>query len=466
MYSVQKPRSAMIVDSDSAFLQEMKDDPKASMSPPVIARTGKEAQLTFANLDIPIAGLFVNINVTTPEGGPGGTSVIKFAHQLRPSTPIYILLDEGISIEIEDFKSLGVRNSITKPVTYTKMLELVAPHAIMFDQSAMQAKKNTDVVGKETVADDSEFVAIRASDFVSGKICSFNIYYRFASGKYIKILAAGDSFAPERLSVYLQKGAEFFHLRKEDQSAYLSYCNQIASKVVQSKTISVAVKTGQALNYGQETLSFLKSQGLSESNLSHATNFVENVHNVVSQMGMRKSEVLKNFFKNVEGYEHGVSVSMITSLLANVSGIESESIVQIVGIASLLHDIGLYSLPPELHHEDESQMTKEQFELYRTHTEIGADLLKKIPGTHPTVIQAVLQHHERRGKKAFRTSGKPTSMNRIAELIGIADEYILLMKLAKADPKIDIHQQLEKNVFPCFSSTVVEAFRSVFFVEN
>jgi len=465
MYS-NRPKSPLIVDINDQFIFELTDNPQAKHNPPLIARTGKEAQLIIANSEIQIAGVFVNPGFYSDkrDNGPGPISVIKFSKKHRMSVPIYILngKDENDELVKLDFHELGVKQVLEFPITYTMILELVAPHVITFDP-LKKSKAKVDRLDSEVNDQDSDFIAIRAADFVSGSISHFSVYAKTGSGRYLKILHAQDAFDPKRLESYRKKGVDHFYIRKEDQEQHLKFVAQISNNILNKNLGSVSIQAAQTLNYGQETIQFLQDQGISESRLSHAANFVGNIREVVSKMA-NENTLISKLMEDLIGYEHGVSVSMITSLMAHHTGIESANAVQIVGISSLLHDLGLVGAELGLEYEDISKMTKEQLEMYYAHPRVGSEMMAKVPGTHPTVIQAIAQHHERRGAKAFDpTATRPKAISGIAEMIGLANEYLDLAHKIKTDSSIDIKQYMEKEVYRGFSIDTVEAFKKALF---
>ena len=131
-------------------------------------------------------------------------------------------------------------------------------------------------------------------------------------------------------------------------------------------------------------------------------------------------------------------------------------------MASLCHDIGLMQMPPEVQTEDESKMTEPMRALYRTHPTVAAGILASIPGVDPAVIQAVTQHHDRRDKSGFSNRAQASTLHRVAEMVGIADEYVRLMEKTKVDPNFDVYKEMEKTILPGFSRSIVDAFKKVF----
>ncbi len=94
---------ALIVDPDPEFLDSIAKDakglhgPRLSALEPLLALTGADAQRLLSERDCELAGIFVNPRVARP----GGISVIRCAHQLRPGTPIFLLSDPAPGGDLE-----------------------------------------------------------------------------------------------------------------------------------------------------------------------------------------------------------------------------------------------------------------------------------------------------------------------------------------------------------------------------
>ena len=120
------------------------------------------------------------------------------------------------------------------------------------------------------------------------------------------------------------------------------------------------------MNHGREISSFLSAHGVDGAYLNHASEFIKNAHHMAVE-AKKENSYIDELLSNLSAYEQSVGTTMIASVLAHAMGLNSESPVKIVGMAALLHNVGLLRLPAELHSEDENQMTASQLALYRTH---------------------------------------------------------------------------------------------------
>lgn len=330
---------------------------------------------------------------------------------------------------------------------------------------ALEPNKSDQIQPDAVVsAEDAGFVPIPAEGFVSGSKSAFDVFVRLSSGRYLKLLKAGDGFTPDRLENYTKKGVTHFYIKKEASEAYRKYSETLTTAALGSKTLSTELKIGQVFNQGNMIMGTLAAQGVTEENLQYASKFIGNVRELVQQLDPEKDELFNSFFSNVATAEHGVGTSMLAGILAYVVEIRMERPVQIVGMAALLHDIGLTKLPETLWAEDEAQMSEQEKALYRTHPKIGADLLRQTKVIDPAALQAIEQHHMRlHGAEGFPEKSPITPMPRVSEIVGICEEFNRLLQKSKMNPSTQLLAELENRVFPGFSKQIVYAFRTAFF---
>lgn len=89
-------------------------------------------------------------------------------------------------------------------------------------------------------------------------------------------------------------------------------------------------------------------------------------------------------FRNGESGPHVLHIRTITEVLLNrlVQKTDRYSLtqedIQLISSASALHDIGKVSIPDEIINKP-GKLTKEEFEIMKSHTTVGADILHDLP---------------------------------------------------------------------------------------
>jgi putative nucleotidyltransferase with HDIG domain len=121
-----------------------------------------------------------------------------------------------------------------------------------------------------------------------------------------------------------------------------------------------------------------------------------------------------------DGREHAARVSRLAAALGDELGITGQALLD-VERGALLHDIGKIDMPVSILYKP-APLDDAEWEIIRTHPQVGYDLLRKIPSLHG-VAEIVLASHE-----AFDGSGYPRGLEGEAIPIGarilaVSDSY-------------------------------------------
>ena len=151
-------------------------------------------------------------------------------------------------------------------------------------------------------------------------------------------------------------------------------------------------------------------------------------------MGMVESLSTAIEFRSDESGEHVRRIHDITTyLLTNTplgQGIPPDRI-RLIGIGAITHDVGKISIPDAILNKP-GRLTPEEFELMKSHTVKGAELLSKIPQMreHPAYSYAydiALHHHERWDGKGYPEGLVGDQISIWSQIVSLADVYDALV---------------------------------------
>jgi HD-GYP domain-containing protein (c-di-GMP phosphodiesterase class II) len=151
-------------------------------------------------------------------------------------------------------------------------------------------------------------------------------------------------------------------------------------------------------------------------------------------------------------FRHNVNVSAIAALIATWLKFPQESI-SAIALAGLLHDVGKSQLPPEILNKP-YRLAPNDYELYKTHTTIGYDLVSKIPNIAQSILAGIMDHHEREDGSGYPNQLRSEDIHPYAKIIAVADlfdesltincetpgavsPYLSLSKIRDEIPRID-----------------------------
>ena len=120
-------------------------------------------------------------------------------------------------------------------------------------------------------------------------------------------------------------------------------------------------------------------------------------------------------------YLHSISVSALMILFGRHLGFD-EAVVQMLGTAGLLHDVGKLEIPLEVLNK-EGRLTEDEISMIRDHPVKGHAILSRQEGMSEIVLDVCLNHHERIDGKGYphRLSGSQVSLH--ARVAAICDVY-------------------------------------------
>ena len=117
---------------------------------------------------------------------------------------------------------------------------------------------------------------------------------------------------------------------------------------------------------------------------------------------------------------HSLRVAVYSMLIAAELGFDADELENIRQIG-LLHDIGKIGVPDSILSKPK-QLTEEEYNIMKTHVDIGGEILKDF--THiKNVADGAKYHHERYDGKGYNTGLKGEEIPLTARIIGLADAF-------------------------------------------
>lgn len=137
-------------------------------------------------------------------------------------------------------------------------------------------------------------------------------------------------------------------------------------------------------------------------------------------LGMVQALVALQETRHQTAGQHARDVALLSIKLAQALGL-SEPEAYLTGLAGLLHDLGMVTLPDTVLFKQE-QLTAEEQALVAKHPLIGADALNRIPALNP-VAMLVRAHHEHIDGSGYPDGLKGEEIPLGARILAVADAY-------------------------------------------
>jgi len=158
---------------------------------------------------------------------------------------------------------------------------------------------------------------------------------------------------------------------------------------------------------------------------------------------------------------HQRQVANLASAIAGRMGILREQI-DSIHLAGTIHDIGKMQVPTEILSKC-GKLTKLEFDMIKTHSQAGYDILKTIEFQWP-IAEFVLQHHERMDGSGYPAGLRGGNILIEARILSVADVVDAIVPHRPYRPALGIDKALEElsnNRGIRYDSNVVDACLSV-----
>ena len=176
-------------------------------------------------------------------------------------------------------------------------------------------------------------------------------------------------------------------------------------------------------------------------------------------------------FRNGESGEHVRRIHDITRLLllhTDLGAGMNEEAIENIALASIMHDVGKIAIPDSILNKP-AKLTPEEFEIMKTHTTQGAELLKRIPQlrgheSYQYACDIARHHHERWDGRGYPDGLKGDEISPGAQIVSLADVYDALVSkrcYKAAFSRTEAVQMIRRGECGAFNPLLLERFLAV-----
>lgn len=306
----------------------------------------------------------------------------------------------------------------------------------------------------------NEEIAVILLDLVMPKMDGYTVLEELHNNKWMDkipvLIISAESSAETETQCYDYGISDF--IRKP-------FDNRVIKKRVQNVVDLFAYKNNLEEKVAEQTKT-LKKQN-------------EILHIQAEELHQNKAKIIEILgtvveYRNLESGEHINRVKGFTKIMAEQMvkkypeyGLTPED-VEIISAAAALHDIGKIAIPDHILLKP-GRLTPEEFEIMKTHTTKGCDILDSIEGAwdeeYGKVSYEICRyHHERYDGKGYPDGLKEDEIPISAQLVAVADVYDALVTervYKRAIPKDEAFQMILDGKCGVFSPKLMECFKEV-----
>lgn len=344
---------------------------------------------------------------------PSAISPVELAQSFRmnyPDVSIYLLVFE---------KEKYLRKSFLKN-GFSEVFFLPTDSKIF----AVQVRREIAVLSKGSL---KVFRTVPLVDLEPGLRLGFDLFiYLPNNEKYVKYVSAEDSLSKEKAEKLKKYKFQCAAVGEHQMSGFYKYSAERLRAIGDKSGISAAEKKEKQQKAIRTILTGFFATSETSDTMESGRGFLNDCGEIVKEYVMAENSqswynrFLKISSENGDSYNHAGSVSSLACLIAMGLGITE---IEEIGLAALMHDIGIADLPPEICEKPAHLRSAEEAKIYQNHPRIAVDMIRnKKMVVSEKVMKIILQHHERFDGKGY-PSGIPGEKICIeAQILAVADE--------------------------------------------
>lgn len=186
-------------------------------------------------------------------------------------------------------------------------------------------------------------------------------------------------------------------------------------------------------------------------------------------MGMVEALATAIEFRSDESGEHVRRIHDITCYMLRGTPLGegfSEEEINLIGVGAITHDVGKISIPDAILNK-RGRLTPEEYDVMKTHTVKGAELLSRIPqmkehSSYRYAYDIALHHHERWDGRGYPDGLKGDEIPLWTQIVSLADVYDALVSprcYKKELPPAEALQMILDGQCGAFNPRLLEQFQ-------
>ncbi len=341
-----------------------------------------------------------------------GLMFLKIIRERGLKIPLIFITGFTNIIETEEAYRLGAQAFITKPFEPEEL-----------NKKLIEVESYNNIVNRPETDIELEdyYCKIHIDEFVMGKKIIYPVFLKLSSAKFVKIAHTGEDLDQAKIDAIKKHGVEFFYLENADYNNYLKRNITIARRLLAFREIKDEKKREFFISICKNIVEYEFHHDISSETLAMSLFAIHNTLKFISEK--------KDFFQALHSLhqfspsiaEESLLVSLIASAIALQSKEFNNKTVINVSLAALFHDFGLKELPKNLSELPIEKMTFEELKLFKTHPQLGCQLLASIKDTPEVVTQAILHHHEHADGSGYPFGIGRMKIHPIARILAISD---------------------------------------------
>ena len=443
----------LFISGDASFNRRVKSEAsEAKIAEPLFSTTLSAALAIITKADQSVCAIFV-------DSSDASYSLLKFIEHcavLRPATPVIIIDSEFEKDTVESDAFLNrnhLRYAFNRTTPLIQMLASIRTE-VPTSFSSFERRQGS--------RSEHGYIGIPVVDFIQEQIYPFDLFVETPE-KGFSLFANGGS--PVDLEYLLQaaRSTLWLYVNEDVIVRKRAALRNTHLQLMDAPAISPLWRTAEVLYNMRQMLNEFRKERATDHLIDQTLKMLNDFFHVVSLITTEESnKTLTYFIEQSKRSDHAIAAVALSMLMCKKMQYERNSSIEILGLASLLQDISLNESPlKNMREADLGKLGSEDQSFFRQHPLLSANILAQHTSVPEVVLQVIRQQHECKNRSGFPNRIGGTQLHPMSEILSLINAY--LEETNGMPTKVDLttFQQLERNVFPRYSESVISQFRSI-----
>lgn len=283
-------------------------------------------------------------------------------------------------------------------------------------------------------------------EFLAGRQFEGPVYIRIGAEKFICISETSADLDPNKLRIYKTRGVRYLYIDRDDFLKYMDKLKFLSLKTLAKGGGEVDPKQRQDLTIAAARAGYdaLTGQVMDVKLFEGANSMMESVVEVFSNYPATFDLLTSLKGLSDRMFAHSMAVSLLSVQMASKMSWSSSATTYKIGMAALLHDIGLKEIDPAVMSKKKFELTPEEEKIMEEHPNKAVEILKTMGCFTDDVVQAVAHHHENCLGTGYPGKLTRSRIQPLARVIAVADAYSKIFMDAKPEDQMNPKKAVEQ----------------------
>ncbi len=297
-----------------------------------------------------------------------------------------------------------------------------------------------------------------------GSALCCDIYVQVAENHFAHVFSRATGVDDQRICSYRKRGVQFLYIRREDSAALNAWRKLQPEAVLKDPEIPLQKKVAVILAMTQQQLDFVyRDLEINPKTAKKTSELIHRYMNLLEQEPSSLELLIRMASHGNYLYMHSITTAVIAIVLARATGQFPSKMIEHVGMAGFLHDVGCSQISNELLDLPRA-LTSSEWETVQGHTVLGLKMIEGLPQIPEEVRYMVYQHHEETDGNGYPNGLESQAIFYPARIISVADSLAAMLTARPYRAALDLEGAIQalRSRPTKYDGPVVDLVESVF----